>query len=136
LGFALTLFHFVLYLGVLYAVRPTFMNPTPSQKVDLKITESSETKLWNFCEHESWLTVFDESHLEAILAIADKHFLPIIADEIYEHFVFEGSKKKYLPLASLTSTVPILSCGGLTKRYLIPGTVTIRLSDNPESIHK
>ena len=66
-------------------------------------------------------SVFEESHLEEILAIADKHFLPIIADEIYEHFVFEGSKKKYLPLASLTSTVPILSCGGLTKRYLIPG---------------
>ena len=66
-------------------------------------------------------TVFDESHLEDILEIAEKHFIPIIADEIYEHFVFEGSKKKYLPLASLTSTVPILSCGGLTKRYLIPG---------------
>jgi aspartate/methionine/tyrosine aminotransferase len=66
-------------------------------------------------------SVYEDSHLKAILAIAEKHFVPIISDEIYEHFVFEGSKKRYLPLASLMSSVPILSCGGLTKRYLIPG---------------
>ena len=27
----------------------------------------------------------------------------------------------YVPIASLTTTVPVLSCGGLTKRYLVPG---------------
>ena len=26
-----------------------------------------------------------------------------------------------MPIASLTETVPVLSCGGLTKRYLVPG---------------
>jgi tyrosine aminotransferase len=66
-------------------------------------------------------SVFDESHLRDILAIADRHCVPIIADEIYEHFVFESANKAYVPMASLTTTVPILSCGGLTKRYLIPG---------------
>ena len=66
-------------------------------------------------------SVFDEAHLKDILAIAERHCIPIIADEIYEHFVFEGANKTYVPMASLTSTVPILSCGGLTKRYLIPG---------------
>jgi aspartate/methionine/tyrosine aminotransferase len=55
------------------------------------------------------------------LTIADKHRVPVIADEIYEHFVFESSGKQYTPMASLTATVPVLSCGGLTKRYLIPG---------------
>ena len=28
---------------------------------------------------------------------------------------------EYVPIASLTETVPVLSCGGLTKRYLVPG---------------
>jgi len=66
-------------------------------------------------------SVFDEDHLKDILAIAEKYCLPIIADEIYEHFVFNGSDKLYTPLAKLSSNVPILSCGGLTKRYLVPG---------------
>ena len=66
-------------------------------------------------------SVFDEDHLRDILAVAEKYCLPIIADEIYEHFVFNGSDKVYTPLAKLSSNVPILSCGGLTKRYLVPG---------------
>merc|ERR1712045_177964 len=66
-------------------------------------------------------SVFDEKHLKAILEIAEKYCLPIIADEIYEHFVFEGSPKKYVPMAKLSSNVPVLSCGGLTKRWLVPG---------------
>lgn len=66
-------------------------------------------------------SVFEEEHLRDILEIAEKHCLPIIADEIYEHFVFNGSEKIYTPIAQLSSNVPILSCGGLTKRYLVPG---------------
>jgi len=66
-------------------------------------------------------SVFSRDHLLAILAIAEKYYLPIIADEIYEHFVFQGAKKTYTPIASLTKTVPVLSCGGLTKRWLVPG---------------
>ena len=27
----------------------------------------------------------------------------------------------YVPIASLTTTVPVLACGGLTKRFLVPG---------------
>jgi tyrosine aminotransferase len=43
----------------------------------------------------------------------------MIADEIYDYCVFSG--ETYVPIASLTSTVPVLSCGGLTKRFLVPG---------------
>ncbi|KAL8603959.1 hypothetical protein ACOMHN_039003 [Nucella lapillus] len=64
-------------------------------------------------------SVYSKEHLQATLQIAHTHKVPIIADEIYEHFVFEGST--YHPMASLTTTVPILSCGGLTKRFLVPG---------------
>jgi len=64
-------------------------------------------------------SVFSVKHLKDILAIAERHKVPIIADEIYENFVFPG--ETYVPIASLTTTVPVLSCSGLTKRFLVPG---------------
>lgn len=67
-----------------------------------------------------WISI-DEAHLTEILKIAEEYCLPIIADEIYEHFVFNGSEKPYTPIAKLSKNVPVLSCGGLTKRYLVPG---------------
>ncbi|XP_044317219.1 tyrosine aminotransferase [Drosophila rhopaloa] len=64
-------------------------------------------------------SVFDEEHLLQLIDICERHYLPIIADEIYEHFVFPGSK--HVAVSSLTKEVPVLSCGGLTKRFLVPG---------------
>ena len=37
--------------------------------------------------------VFTPDHLTAILEIADRHCLPIIADEIYDYFVFSDQGK-------------------------------------------
>ena len=59
-------------------------------------------------------TVFSRPHLLKIVALAERHCLPIIADEIYDHFVFPGHE--YIPVASLTTSVPVLSCGGLGRR--------------------
>lgn len=64
-------------------------------------------------------SVFSVDHLKKILEVAARNKVPVIADEIYDNFVFEGHE--YQPMASLTEEVPVLSCGGLTKRYLIPG---------------
>lgn len=64
-------------------------------------------------------SVFRRKHLQSIINLAEKYFLPIIADEIYEHFVFPGVE--YCSVSSLSKTVPVLSCGGLTKRFLVPG---------------
>ncbi|XP_023346899.1 tyrosine aminotransferase [Eurytemora carolleeae] len=64
-------------------------------------------------------SVFTPAHLKQILAVAEMYKVPIIADEIYDNFVFPG--QTYVPIASLTTTVPVLSCGGLTKRFLVPG---------------
>lgn len=43
----------------------------------------------------------------------------MIADEIYSGFVFEGNA--FYPMASLTTEVPVLSVGGLAKKWLVPG---------------
>merc|ERR1711865_804702 len=64
-------------------------------------------------------SVFTKEHLIDILAIAEKHKLPIIADEIYENMAFPPAVA--IPLASLSEQVPILQVGGLAKQYMAPG---------------
>ncbi|KAJ2498313.1 hypothetical protein GGH96_004404 [Coemansia sp. RSA 1972] len=62
---------------------------------------------------------FTKSHLRAILGVCEKHKIPLISDEIYADMVFSG--QVFTPTATLTSTVPILTLGGLAKQWLIPG---------------
>ncbi|CAG8609582.1 12555_t:CDS:10, partial [Acaulospora morrowiae] len=62
---------------------------------------------------------FTRQHLESLLTVAETYKLVIISDEIYEDMVF--GDEKFYPLASLTTTVPILKVSGLAKRFLIPG---------------
>ncbi|XP_051884589.1 tyrosine aminotransferase [Pristis pectinata] len=64
-------------------------------------------------------SVFNKSHLQNILAVAARNYLPIIADEIYGDMVFPECN--FIALGSLSRSVPILSCGGLAKRWLVPG---------------
>ncbi|XP_012286890.1 tyrosine aminotransferase [Orussus abietinus] len=64
-------------------------------------------------------SVFGRDHLLDVLDIARRYYVPIIGDEIYEHMVFPG--RTFHSLASLSTEVPILSCSGLTKRFLVPG---------------
>uniref|UniRef100_A0A8C6Z1X6 Tyrosine aminotransferase n=1 Tax=Nothoprocta perdicaria TaxID=30464 RepID=A0A8C6Z1X6_NOTPE len=64
-------------------------------------------------------SVFSKSHLHKILAVASRQCVPILADEIYGDMVFADCK--YEPIATLSTNVPILSCGGLAKRWLVPG---------------
>ncbi|KAM6937357.1 tyrosine aminotransferase [Xenentodon cancila] len=64
-------------------------------------------------------SVFSKEHMEKILKVASKHCVPILADEIYSDMIFPGCSCP--SMASLSSDVPILSCGGLAKRWLVPG---------------
>ncbi|ESN98752.1 hypothetical protein HELRODRAFT_185032 [Helobdella robusta] len=64
-------------------------------------------------------SVWTKEHIMDILKLAEKYQLPIVADEVYADFVFEG--EEFHSFASLSSIVPILTCGGLTKKYLVPG---------------
>ncbi|XP_017886559.1 tyrosine aminotransferase [Ceratina calcarata] len=64
-------------------------------------------------------SVFTKDHIVEVLDLAARFYVPIIADEIYEHMVFPG--QTFHSLASLSRDVPVLSCSGLTKRFLVPG---------------
>lgn len=63
--------------------------------------------------------VFSKKHMLDIIAVAERNGLILISDDIYEHFVFPGVD--YHSFASLSKNVPILSCSGLTKRFIMPG---------------
>lgn len=62
---------------------------------------------------------FSREHVVAIAAVAARRKIPIIADEIYADMVYSGAE--FTSLASVTTEVPILACGGLAKRWLVPG---------------
>jgi len=64
-------------------------------------------------------SVFSKEHLTQILNFAEKHHLVVVADEIYANITFTGTK--FIPIASLSKEVPVLSIGGLAKQYCVPG---------------
>lgn len=99
------------------------LNPDKDWDVDLEYMESlidEKTKAivvnspGNPCGN-----VFSKEHLLEIIEIAERHKLPIISDEIYEFFTFSGVE--FHSIAALSKNVPVLTCSGLTKRFLIPG---------------
>jgi len=62
---------------------------------------------------------FSKEHILDILKVAEKYKLPIISDEIYADMVFSGNK--FYSVASLSKNVPVLQCGGIAKKFLVPG---------------
>lgn len=63
--------------------------------------------------------VYSKEHLQELIGIAEKHHLPIISDEIYEDVVHKGVE--FHPVRTLTDSVPVITTGGLSKRYAAPG---------------
>ena len=74
------------------------------------------TKLWTNIDG---LNLEFKDHLIQILQICEDYRLPVIADEIYGDMVFDDNV--FHPMATLTSSVPVIAVGGLAKQYLIPG---------------
>ncbi|GHA78671.1 aminotransferase class I/II-fold pyridoxal phosphate-dependent enzyme [Cognatilysobacter bugurensis] len=59
--------------------------------------------------------VYPRALLERLVAIAAKHKLLLMSDEIYDEVVYDGAQ--FQPLAPLAGDVPCLSFGGLSKVY-------------------
>jgi tyrosine aminotransferase len=62
---------------------------------------------------------FTIQHLKDILSLASRNFLPIISDEIYAGM--NWTEHPFTALYTLPSNVPIITIGGLAKRFLVPG---------------
>ena len=64
-------------------------------------------------------TVFGRDHQERLVDLCDRYKLPIIADEIYAGMIFPGCG--FSSFAEVSKRVPTIVCGGLAKRFLVPG---------------
>lgn len=64
-------------------------------------------------------SVYSKEHIENIIKVAERHQLPIIADEIYGDLVWNNHH--FYPVASLSANVPVLSVSGLAKLFIVPG---------------
>jgi alanine-synthesizing transaminase len=62
---------------------------------------------------------YSEASLRNILEFARRHELVVFADEIYDKLLFDG--QKHISIASLSEDVPVLTFGGLSKNYIMPG---------------
>lgn len=57
--------------------------------------------------------------LKQIVDLALEHNLVIFADEIYDKLLMDGVK--HTSIASLNNEVPVITFGGLSKNYMVPG---------------
>jgi aspartate/methionine/tyrosine aminotransferase len=62
--------------------------------------------------------MYSRSDLTKMLEIAASHDLPVVADEIYDGIVYDGS---FQGAASLVKDVPIFGLNGFSKTYLMTG---------------
>ncbi len=64
--------------------------------------------------------VYPKNILQEIVSIAGEFSLPIIADEIYDQMVLDGTPT--VNLRTLTKDVPLISGNGLSKNFIYPGS--------------
>jgi alanine-synthesizing transaminase len=57
--------------------------------------------------------------LEQVAELARRHNLVIIADEIYDKLMLDGDP--HISMAAVAPDVPVVTFGGLSKNYLVPG---------------
>eukprot|EP01018_Ginkgo_biloba_P025804 Gb_40015 [translate_table: standard] len=63
--------------------------------------------------------VFSYDHLAKVAEMAKGLGLLVISDEVYAHMVF--GEKPFVPMGLFASTVPVLTVGSISKRWLVPG---------------
>ena len=69
--------------------------------------------------HNPTGSIISAETLRQIIDIAKKHNLVILADEIYDKLIMDG--KHLTSCASLNHDVPMITFGGLSKNYMVPG---------------
>lgn len=65
--------------------------------------------------------VYPRETLEAIVGIAEKHGLVLIADEVYDHLTFEGAQMHKLKDIAKGRNVLVLSGNSISKNFFYPG---------------
>lgn len=109
-------------LGVGFDTYP--LNPDKGWEIDLAalkaaITPKTKAILVNNPSNPCG-SCFTKAHMEEILALAEEHKLPLIADEVYYGLSYDPERPFY-SFANLTTTVPVIATGSMSKIYCLPG---------------
>lgn len=103
------------------------LDPTDSWKVDVSSLRSTLEKhpevkaiLINNPANPTG-ACYTKEHLIELLNVCEEFGIVVISDEIYQGMVFDANKTPATPLSHISDRVPILECGGLAKRYMVPG---------------
>jgi tyrosine aminotransferase len=65
-------------------------------------------------------SVFSKEHMKEIIALSEKHQIPIVADEIYYGFSYDENKPFY-SFPEVDTKIPIITMGAISKIYGVPG---------------
>jgi aspartate aminotransferase len=65
--------------------------------------------------------VYSRAELEAIVAVAMKHNLYILSDEMYEHLVYDGAKPTCVATLSKEAEARTITVAGFSKTYAMTG---------------
>ncbi|XP_021295337.1 tyrosine aminotransferase-like [Herrania umbratica] len=63
--------------------------------------------------------VFSYEHLKKVAETARKLGILVIADEVYDNLAFGSTQ--YVPMRMFASTVPVLTLGSISKKWIVPG---------------
>ncbi|GAV64012.1 Aminotran_1_2 domain-containing protein, partial [Cephalotus follicularis] len=63
--------------------------------------------------------VYSYQHLKKVNETARKLRYPVIADEVYGHLAI--GRNPFVPMGVFGSTVPVLTLGSISKRWIVPG---------------
>jgi alanine-synthesizing transaminase len=64
--------------------------------------------------------IYSRATLEAIVELARRNNLLILADEIYDSLILDD-EREHISIASLAPDLPVITFNGLSKAYLVPG---------------
>lgn len=102
----------------LYRLKPELSWEVDLEDLESKIDSNTAALILNNPSNPCG-SCYSRQHLCDILVMAERHKLPIIADETYAWMEFPG--EEFHMLSSLSHSVPILSCSSLAKRWVVPG---------------
>jgi tyrosine aminotransferase len=64
-------------------------------------------------------SVFSEQHLRDLMTLAAQYQVVVVTDEVYENMTFNNIK--FQRVTDVNEDVPVITCGGIPKRYVVPG---------------
>ena len=92
---------------------------TPAQ-LEAAITPKTRMLILNSPSNPTG-AVYTKSELEALVAIAVKHNLYILSDEMYEHLVYDGAKATCVATLSKEAEARTIVVAGFSKTYAMTG---------------